>query len=143
MTIFEMLVERGVTLPAPSDLSDAELTAVLKRVIDELARCGVYLCSTNHLSDRQLYVTLWSDVLHESRPGGSPPDEPFVLDLVGSGTAEDIVNWLRYYADEESRAFWQSSFPEEPILPHEKPPYDRDRHLPRPRSSRRSPGRRG
>jgi hypothetical protein len=37
---------------------------------------------------------------------------------------------MRYYADEEERARWAADFPDFPMPPREKPPFDRDRHLP-------------
>ncbi|MCX7700034.1 MAG: hypothetical protein N2039_04085 [Gemmataceae bacterium] len=142
-TLFETLISRGVQMPSPKSLTDEELSSRLKEVIHALARFGVYLTSTDHLSDRQLYAALWTDVLHVPGPAATARGEPFFLDMVGSGFAEDIVNWLRYYADDESRALWQASFPDEPILPREKPPFDRDRHLPRPKAPRRPPPKKG
>jgi hypothetical protein len=129
---FQLLLDRGVELPAPIDLNDEQLGGKLAEVIAELATMNVYLCSTDHLNDRQLYELLWSDVLHEWTPESTPPGMNCHLDLVSGGSAEDIVNWLRFYADDESRAHWQQSFPEEEMLPRAKPPFDRDRHLPKP-----------
>ena len=54
------------------------------------------------------------------------------LDLVGSGSEEDIALWLKYYADEETRVQWARDFPDMVVPPHENPPYDRDRQLPKP-----------
>lgn len=133
-TYFQMLRERGVPLPAPKNLDDAELARHLERLIQELAQMNVYLRSTDHLSDRELYAHLWKELLREHRPPPLGSDDVVVLDLVNGGSAADIINWLRFYADEESRAHWQASFPDEPILPREKPPYDRDRTLPKPKA---------
>ncbi len=58
------------------------------------------------------------------------PDSACHLDIIGSGSEEDIEIALKYYDDEEERAFWREQFPEDPIPDHEDPPYDRDRHLP-------------
>ena len=57
------------------------------------------------------------------------------IDLVSSGSEEDIRLWLRYYADEEDRQRWRKDFPDDDIPPRETPPHDRDRHLPRARWS--------
>jgi hypothetical protein len=38
---------------------------------------------------------------------------------------------MHYYADEEERARWAADFPDFPMPPKEKPPFDRDRHLPK------------
>ena len=53
--------------------------------------------------------------------------------MVGSGSEEDMELYHRYYADDEARAAWARSFPDDVIPPKEKPPYDRDRLLPKPR----------
>ena len=47
--------------------ADEQLTARLWEVIHALARQAVYLHSTDHLSDRQLYKQLTEDALHELR----------------------------------------------------------------------------
>jgi hypothetical protein len=52
------------------------------------------------------------------------------IDLIGSGSEEDIYLWMKYYADEETRRQWKSDFPDYEMPEHEDPPYDRDRHLP-------------
>jgi hypothetical protein len=36
----------------------------------------------------------------------------------------------KFYASEESRQRWLRDFPDEPMPPHEDPPYDRDGNLP-------------
>lgn len=130
-THFKLLQARGIELPAPKDLSDAQIKAKLDEIIHALAELNTFVCSTDHLSDRALYDVLWTDVLHEWTPDSQLPGMNTVLDLVSGGSAQDIVDWLRYYADDESRARWQESFPEETMLPREKPPFDRDRHLPK------------
>jgi len=57
------------------------------------------------------------------------PDFAYHIDLVGSGSEEDIV-YLKYYADEEARRRWAADWPSERLPDHELPPFDRDRHLP-------------
>ena len=54
------------------------------------------------------------------------------VDMVGSGSDEHIQLWLRYYADEEDRRSWAREWPSDPIPARAKPPFDRDRFLPRP-----------
>ena len=44
--------------------------------------------------------------------------------------------YLKYYADEDWRQQWMADFPDYDLPAHENPPYDRDRHLPRPDDSR-------
>jgi hypothetical protein len=136
---FEMLVNGGATLTPPDQLDGAQLSAKLWELINGMALLGVYLHSTNHLSDRELYEHLWKDALREStflQP--SNPDFACHIDLVSSGSAEDIFLYLRYYADEESRRRWLRDFPEDVIPEHADPPFDRDRHLPDPERFRRA-----
>jgi hypothetical protein len=128
---FEQLVSAGVELPPPDSLDDAALYAKLWEVINALAGQETYLYHTNHLSDRQLYEHLWTDSLREETtimPAGS--GWRCHLDLIGSGSEEDIEIGLRYYDSEEERHRWARDFPKDGIPPHEEPPYDRDRHLP-------------
>ena len=44
----------GIALPAPEELTDAQLSAKLWEVIEALAFLGAYLEHTDHLSDREL-----------------------------------------------------------------------------------------
>jgi len=125
-THIDNLRERGLELLPPDKLTNAQLHAKLWEVIEALAESNAFLLSTNHLSDRELYERLYSDVLNES----TYPGMDCYLDLVSSGSEEDIEAWLRYYADAETRAQWKRDFPETKLPPREKPPYDRDRKLP-------------
>ncbi len=129
--LFEALKESGVELPPPGDLEGANLNAKLWEVIRAMALSGVYLSHTDHLSDRALYERLWSDTLRE-RMILMPQDRDFAchIDLIGSGSEEDIQLYLKHYADEESRREWALDRPADVISAHEPTPYDRDRHLP-------------
>jgi hypothetical protein len=131
-THFIQLREAGVVLPAPQALTGRRLKAKLWELIEHLGRLRVFLCNTDHLSDRALYTRLWAESLHEP-VAALPLDDHFSwhIDLIGSGSDEDIYLNLKYYADEEWRRDWAEHFPAEAIPPHEDPPYDRDRHLPR------------
>lgn len=131
--LFETLVNGGLTLPAPDHLDDAQLSAKLRELFNAMALLGVYLHCTNHLSDRELYEHLCKDSLRE--PTFLQPNNPDFgchIDLVSSGSEEDIFLYLKYYADEEARRRWQRDFPGEVIPEHADPPFDRDRHLPNP-----------
>ncbi len=129
---FDELTEAGMVLPAPEALDDAQLPAKLQELIHGLALLHCYLYNTDHLSDRELYEELWQEALREEGPR-MPVDEDSAwhIDLVGSGSGEDTAIYLRYYADEEERRCWAGEWPDEPMPEHEKPPYDRDQHLPK------------
>jgi hypothetical protein len=128
---FKQLTEAGIDLPKPETLTDTELTAKLWEVIRALAKMHVFLSNTNHLSDRELYSHLWNDSLREEVAdvpaglGGS-----WYIDILGSGSEEDMFLYHKYYASEDSRQRWLQDFPDSPMPPHEDPPYDRDCRLP-------------
>ena len=130
-TPFDLLVRGGMELTAPEELDDEQLKPKLWEVIRGLALLRMFLYSTNHLSDRELYQVLWHEVLRDEGPT-MPIDEysAWHIDLVSSGSEEDIELYLRYYADEKTRQNWANDFPDDAMPVHETPPYDRDRHLP-------------
>lgn len=131
--LFEILEKGGIELPKPDSLDDGKLHDKLWEVIRSMALLGQYLSSTDHLSDRQLYETLWNDILHE--PTSVCPDHSNAsshIDILGGCSEEDIQTRLRYYADEEERLSWMEEFPDDILPPREPLPHDRDRHLPAP-----------
>jgi hypothetical protein len=124
----------GVALPGQEALSDAALAAKLDEIFSRLAARRTFFTHTDHLSNRQLYERLVSDLLDEEFPDmyAACPDGAYVVDLVGSGSEEDMQTCHRYYADEADRKSWQEEFPDDERPPHEELPYDRDRRLPSP-----------
>jgi hypothetical protein len=129
---FLRLDEMGVALPPPDAIADADLPGKLREIFETLAKVNTFFISTDHLSDRELYAHLWEDTLREVTVI-MPPEAGFncTYDLVSSGSEEDIHAWLKYYADEETREQWAKDFPDDVVPPHEHPPFDRDRFLPR------------
>lgn len=127
----EQLQRMGIELPEPRAMDEAQMAAKLDEVIRALAAVGSYLYSTDHLSDRELYARLYQDVLREQKVA-LPAGLNRHIDMVGSGSDEHIQLWLRYYADEEDRRSWAREWPSDPIPARSKPPFDRDRFLPRP-----------
>ncbi len=134
VTLFEELKKGGLKMPPPDNLDDQQLNSKLWEVIRGMALLGSYLHNTNHLSDRELYVLLWTDLLREPTVV-RPLDSAFAghIDVTGSGSEEDIQTYLRYYADEKERRMWAREWPDFTVPPHEVPPFDRDRLLPQPR----------
>jgi hypothetical protein len=132
-THFQQLEKAGVSLPPPDSLKDKELTAKLWEVIQKLALLHVFIEQTDHLSDRELYTHLWTDSLREETKA-LPMDanSAYHLQMLGSGSEEDNLLYLKYYADDAWRRQWHKEFPGDPIPRHEDPPYDRDRVLPKP-----------
>ena len=132
ITLFETLVNGGLSLPSPETLDEAQLSKKLWQVINAMSLLGVFLYSTDHLSDRGLYEHLWHDSLREE--GFFQPtnqDLACHLDILGSGSEEDIFLFLKYYANDEERSFWADDFPLDDFPAPEKKPYDRDRLLPK------------
>ena len=131
ITSFDLLVQGGMELSPPEELDDAQLNSKLWEVIRGLAMLRMFLYSTDHLSDRELYEELWHEVLREESPVMPIDDDSAChIDLVSSGSEEDNELYLRYYADEEDRQLWAKDWPNDAMPAHETPPYDRDRHLP-------------
>jgi len=132
-TQFQQLERAGVSMPAPETLDDKEVTAKLWEVINKLAQLRIFLEETDHLSDRELYTTLWSDDLRgETKDIMLDRDSACHYQLVGGGSDEELHLYLKYYADEKEREHWREEYPDFPMPDPEDPPYDRDRLLPQP-----------
>jgi hypothetical protein len=132
-TNFKQLEESGMQLPAPETLDDEQLTLKLGELIQRLALLRVFLEETDHLSDRELYTLLWSDMLREETKAVTlDEDSACHMSPLGGCSEEDIHLYLKYYADERWRRNWQEEYPQETLPEHEDPPYDRDRFLPQP-----------
>jgi hypothetical protein len=121
----------GVEVPRPDDLDDAVLPSKLREVIEAMARLRVYLSSTDHLNDRELYRYLCEKMLPQPTAISDDPNSAWHYDVIGGGSEEDIAIYLRYYAGSEERRRWAAEFPDLLLPEPEKPPFDRDRHMPR------------
>lgn len=84
------------------------------------------------MSDRELYTRLWNDTLRHEVPQEAETFGAEHVDLVSTGSDEDVHAWLKYYADEETRRDWAERYPDYALPAHEELPYDRDRHMPQP-----------
>jgi hypothetical protein len=131
ISLFRLLENAGLEVPAPDQLDGTTLTAKLQEVIQRMATLGAYLLHTNHLSDRELYEYLYRDGLREEAVlFPENPSYAYMIDLTGSGSDEDNLIYLKYYADEEHRKQWALDWPDDPMPQHEDPPFDRDSSLP-------------
>ncbi len=125
----EILRARGIEIPDESSLDDAALHAKLWQIIQEMAALGLYVESTDHLSDRELYRYLVTDALVEETCLPMSPNGGWHISPIGGCSEEDNEIYLRYYADDAIREDWRRDFGE-PIPPREPLPFDRDRLLP-------------
>lgn len=133
LTLMQWLKNAGLEIPPPEALSDESLRPKLWEIINRMASLGAYLHSTNHLSDRELYSYLFNDALREDTVlFPEDPSYAYQIDLVSSGSDEDVLLWMRHYADEETRQQWLKDFPDYDMPAHEDPPFKRDQDLPKP-----------
>ena len=131
ISLLRLLETSGLEVPPPDQLDDESLTIKLKDVIERMASLGAYLLHTDHLSDRALYEYLYLDGLREEAVlFPENPSYAYMIDLTGSGSEEDNLIYLKYYADEQYRRQWASDWPDDSIPDAEPPPFDRDRFLP-------------
>ncbi|HEV2473291.1 MAG TPA: hypothetical protein VGS41_11530 [Chthonomonadales bacterium] len=122
-----------MAIPTPDSLSDNELAAALKQIIDGLAAQRVYLQHTDHLTDRQLYTCLFSDLLDEQvKDMPLAASASWFIDLCGSGSEEDMQTYFRYYAEVQWREQWMKEFPDYTMPEHVAAPERRDSGLPAP-----------
>jgi hypothetical protein len=131
-THLQQLTDAGVELPDPNSVTDESLSSTLWEAIEALARIGVFIGQTDHLSDRELYTWLWCDVLRDEVPQLPDDAGAWHVDVLGRCSDEDTALYLKYYADEAWRQHWLAGFPDYVMPAHEDPPYQRDRCLPTP-----------
>ena len=128
----DQLLRAGVDLPAPATLTDEQLHVKLWEVIHKLAQLRVFLYHTDHLSERELYSHLWNDSLREATMDFSPDSGwTSTIDLVGSGSEEDMILYFMYFADELSRKQWKERFADYEMPERKKAPHHRDKDLPK------------
>jgi hypothetical protein len=131
-TNFQQLIEKGVALPRPDEIADADVRTKLWEVLSGLSELRVYLDHTDHLSERELYAKLWNETLREDVPAIDEIGFNTHVQLLSSGEEADTALYLKHFADEKSRDYWIKDFPDYPMPVHEDPPYNRDCLLPRP-----------
>src|SRR5829696_4398583 len=118
ISLFRLLENAGLEVPAPDQLDGTTLTAKLQEVIQLMATLGAYLLHTNHLSDRELYEYLYNDGLREEAVlFPENPSYAYMIDLTGNGSDEDNQIYLKYYADQEHRRQWAHDWPDDALPP--------------------------
>ena len=128
-TDYEILAEAGIEFAPSETLDDDEVTAKLWEIIEALAEMRVYITSTDHLSERELYKRLVDGVLREPRRDVVFEEgESYIYDLVSGGGEDDSFLFFRYYANDRDRLLWGDEA--EGMPARIEPPYDRDRFLP-------------
>tara|TARA_B100000902_G_C26926460_1_gene724263 strand:- start:97 stop:690 length:594 start_codon:yes stop_codon:yes gene_type:complete len=128
----KLLISDGLSLPPSKNLTDAELHAKLWEVIRGLSLRQVFLYNTDHVDDRGLYDLLWFDLLNgDTVDISDQPDSAYHLDVLGSGSEQDIKTYLKYYANEDERREWSHELAADEIPEPALPPHDRDRFLPK------------
>jgi hypothetical protein len=123
----DVLRSRGIEMPDESTLDDEAVYAALWKVIEGMASIGVYVDSTDHLSDRELYRYLAEALTEETTLSGDPA-YGWHISPIGESD-EDGQLYLRYYADDSTREHWRRDFGVT-LPPKEPRPFDRDRLLP-------------
>jgi hypothetical protein len=131
----EIFAQYGYAPLPPSELDDRQLPGRLWEWLYAAAARRFFICSTDHLSDRELYTLLWEQWLDEPTADIPPEAETNTTTIISEFNARGMTHeeiWLRYYADQADHALWHSTDPEFVFPPHQDPPYDRDRFLPVP-----------
>lgn len=115
-------------LPHPDTLGEQQLHDLLWETIGRLFERRIVLDFTDHLSDRELYCTIYRDILPCREKKIDSLDNYLHWDCADVGG--DATTWLRYYATEEERLAWIEDTDSDESLPtRQTPPYPRQ--LPR------------
>lgn len=111
-----------LALGSPDSISERELAVTLYETIERLHSKNIVLRCTDHLSDRDLYMIIYRDIL---------PCCEKMVDVPGKAIewmcVEDTDTWLRFYASAVERRRYQEERGV-PLPPAETPMYPR--HLP-------------
>ena len=113
-------------LEHPDTLNKQALAEELYTLIFKLFEQGIVLEFTGHLSEYQLYVVIYRDILSSVEKMLNRKNNFLHWDC--ADTSGDPETWLTYYATDEERVMWQEEF-NEFIPPHQEPPFRRN--LPR------------
>ena len=109
-------------LPNPDAITEGELHTLLWDTIRRLFDKRIVLDFTDHLTDRELYQLIARDILTSQEKKIDNPNNSLHWDC--ADTAGDPQTWLRYYATDEERRWWQEQS-NKPLPKKSKPPYPR------------------
>lgn len=124
MTPYYELEKRGCA-PVPIEgMSDSDVTRELTNLVWNLADLSIYIDSTDHLADRELYTMLldFCDEPNMFFPGNKNACCGWSA-LEATGDPDNDL-YLRYYACDAMRAQWVRDFKVN-LPPKELPPYPR------------------
>ena len=108
--------------PRPERLDDEDLHRILWEVIEKLYAERIVLDFTDHLSDRELYTLIFRDILPAREKKLNSPNNHLHWDCTGPGNDPEV--WLRYYADEDERESWATTY-RRALPPTAPPPHPR------------------
>ena len=114
LTRREIFARQDYAAVPPSALDDRQLAGRLWELTYAAAARRFFFCSTNHLSDRELYTLLYEQWLDE--PTADIPLETetntttIVAEFDARGLSPEEI-YLRYYADDGDRDLWRSTDP--------------------------------
>ena len=108
--------------PRPESLDDGDLHLILWDVIQRLFEKRIVLDFTDHLCDRELYTLIFRDILPAREKKLDWPNNYLHWDC--SSSNGDPEAWLRYYATEEEREDWATTY-RQPLPPKFPMPFPR------------------
>lgn len=94
-SLFQGLQEHGMDLPPPEKLDDQQSAEKAMEVLHALARLRVFLIGFEHMTAREFYATLWSQILWEGcyvekrHPGALT-----IIDVSHGTSRPDILRFL-------------------------------------------------
>ena len=109
-------------LPSPDSLEEYDLHMLLWETIHKLFEKRIVLDFTDHLSDRQLFCLIARDILPSPEKKIDSPHNYVHWDCSNAGGDPEL--WLRYYATEEDRRYWEEEL-QATLPPREAPLYPR------------------
>lgn len=114
--------EPELKLPHPDSLDDAKLHEILWDTIQALYDQRIILELTEHLSDRQLYLILYRDILPSYEKKVELPTNYLHWHCLDMDLDEE--QWLMYYASPGERRQWLEES-DRPLPPSLSPPHPR------------------